>query len=79
MSVSEVVCETWGPIIDVIRKHRLRLKDRTDEVGANHNRIFIQLNGHLSGYKGTQKFLITSLLFMYDSVYSSSFRNPIRK
>lgn len=79
MPVSEAVCETWGSVIDVVGKHRLRSKDGTDEeVGTNDMRCFIQLNGPPSGYKGTRKFLKTALLSMYGSSYPSHFRNPTR-
>lgn len=79
MPVSEAVCETWGSVIDVVGKHRLRSKDGTDEeVGTNDKRVFIQLNGPPSGYKGTRRFLKAALLSMYGSAYPSHFRNPTR-
>ncbi len=62
MQVSEAVCKTWGSVIDVVGKHRLRSKDGSvEEVGTNDKRVFIQLNGPPSGYKGTLRFLKAAL------------------
>ena len=47
-----------GSVTNVIGKCRLRSKDGTaKDVGTNDKKIFIQLNGLPSGYKGTQSFL----------------------
>lgn len=56
MPVSEGICETWGSVIDAVGERRLRSKDGTDEVvGTNDKRVFIQLNGPSSGFKGTRR------------------------
>ena len=48
------------------------------EVGTNDKKVFMQLNGLPSGYKGIRNFLKAALQSMYSSAYPFYFINPTR-